>query len=124
VYDHQLIPEIDDADPSETRFSITSVSLPIRSFYTSNHDERNFGVLSEKFHLSRSAFEGHSRSLGTDTDRLATCNFLLAMGCLIPFPRQTAISVESRKFSPSRAFNALHWGSSPWKFVTATAPKN
>ena len=46
-----------------------------------------------------------SRSLkvtGTDTDRSATCDFLLMFhrwAYLVSFPRKTAISVENRKFS-------------------------
>jgi len=39
---------------------------------------------------------------GTDTDRSAAYDFLWAWTYLVPFPRQTAISIKNRKFFQPR----------------------
>jgi len=47
--------------------------------------------IGQKKRTWRPAFQDHSRSYGTDTDRSATYDFLLVVhiqwACLIPFPR-------------------------------------
>jgi len=52
-----------------------------------------------------------SKAIGTDADRSATYDFLLVIYCkhglisYVPYPKQTAISVENREFFQRRVFN-------------------